>query len=180
MEWIFRSGIQTLRALRRDLGFTIVVVVTLALAIGGNSAILGVAKATFRSKLPFFESDRIARLYGAYRNADGTTSEVTIRGREFNVLKAAATGEGGPYSSLVGLEDVSTTLTGVDKPENLAMLHTTPGWMETLGIRPIVGRRMVQRGRRASGPLERSDGTRRHESWLKRLAGAVNSRLAGR
>lgn len=172
MEWILRSGMQTLRALRRDLGFTIVVVVTLALAIGGNSAILGVAKATFRSKLPFFESDRIARLYGAYRNADGTTSEVTIRGREFNVLKAAATGEGGPYSSLVGLEDVSTTLTGVDKPENLVMLHTTPGWMETVGIRPIVGRWFSAEEERVG----QSSGVTviAYELWQRRFGGETN------
>jgi putative ABC transport system permease protein len=140
MERLRRQTRQAIRSLLRDWGFSAIVVVTLALAIGGNSAIFGVAKVTFHSRLPFPESTRIARLYGAYRNADGSVSEVTIRGREFNVLNAVTTGADGPFASMVGLEDVGATLTGLETPEKLTMLHTTAGWMETLGIHPALGR----------------------------------------
>ena len=161
-----------LRGLRRDLGFTLVVVATLALAIGGNSAILGVAKATFRSKLPFPESERIVRIYGAYRNADGTTSEVTIRGRELNELRAGAAGEGGPYLSMVGMEDVSATLTGVEKPEKLTMLHTTPGlrrrWGYVLRSGGGLVRKKSERGNRAALTVIA------YELWQRRFGGEGN------
>jgi len=176
MERLVTQGMQAVRSLRRDLAFSIVVVVTLALAIGGNSAILGVAEATFWSKLPFPESDHIVRLYGAYRNADGSVSEVTIRGREFNVLNAIATGADGPYFSMVGLEDVSATLTGLDTPEKVTMIHATPGWVETLGIRPFIGRWFS-----SAEEKQGQDGgvaVIAHELWQRRFGSDAN--IAGR
>lgn len=87
MDWIAREIVHTFRSLRRDLVFTAIVVATLALGIGGNTALLGVVKVIFFSHVPFPEPDRLLRLEASYRHPDGSISRVTIRGREYNVLE---------------------------------------------------------------------------------------------
>ena len=157
------------RSLRRDLPFTVVVLLTLALGLGGSAGILGVAQATFFARLPFPDSQRILRLQAALRRPDGSVSRVTIRGREFNVLQEATTGKAGPFASMVGLEDVDVTLTGTGTPERLTVLHTTPGWLATLGVRPVLGRWFSLEEER----LGEDSGVAviAHELWQRRFAG---------
>lgn len=140
MDWITRELLHALRSLRRNPMFAAIVVATLALGIGGNTLLLGVIKATFFSRLPFPQAGRVLRLEASYRNPDGSISTVTIRGREYNVLEQVTASPVGPFSSMVGLEDVSATLTGVDSPQKLTLIHTTAGWTATLGVQPILGR----------------------------------------
>jgi putative ABC transport system permease protein len=158
-----------LRALRRDAGFTAIVVLTLALGIGGNAAILGVANTTFFGRLPFSESNRILRLLTSYRRPDGSISTVTVRGREFNVLEKLTASAQSPFSAIVGLEDANVTLTGVNTPERLTVLHTTPGWVNTMGVKPILGRWFSadeERRGEDSGVVVIA-----HELWLLRFGG---------
>ena len=55
-----RYGIRTLA---KNPGFTIVVVLTLALGIGANTAIFSVVDAVLLRSLPFPESDRLFTVY---------------------------------------------------------------------------------------------------------------------
>ena len=48
------------RALRRRPGFTLTVLLTLALGIGANTAFFGVFRSVFLEPLPYPESDRLA------------------------------------------------------------------------------------------------------------------------
>jgi putative ABC transport system permease protein len=140
VEAIFRDLRYGLRTLRRDSGFTVVIVLTLALAIGGNTAIFSAVNAIFFGKLPFFETDRILRLMTSYHQPDGSTATVMIRGRDLNILRQVTTGSHGPFETMVGIEDEDVTLTGMETPQRVRVLHTTSGWTDTMGVRPILGR----------------------------------------
>ncbi|HVH72174.1 MAG TPA: ABC transporter permease, partial [Candidatus Dormibacteraeota bacterium] len=140
MDWILREMKQAARRARREAAFSAVIVVTLGLAIGSSAAILGVVNATFFSALPIPESSSILRIYTSYRKADGSISQVTMRGREFNILEQVTTGANGPFAAVVGLEDIQVTLTGIDKPQRVTLILCTAGWLPTLGTQPQTGR----------------------------------------
>jgi hypothetical protein len=53
----------TLRTLRRDLGFTATIVLTLALGIGVNTAVFGVVRSTLLKPLPYEDPDRLAMVW---------------------------------------------------------------------------------------------------------------------
>ena len=140
MGWFVREMKLAARRARNEPAFTAVVVLTLGLATGSSTAILGVVNATFFGRLPIPEVSRVLRVYSTYRKADGGISQVTVRGREFNVLAQTTAGERGPFAALVGLEDSQVTLTGNETPQRVTLIRCTPAWLSTMGVRPGAGR----------------------------------------
>lgn len=66
-----------LRSLYREAGVTVVVSVTLAVAVGATTAIFGVANAAFRRPLPHPEADRLVSLYTGSRDDPGTAFAIS-------------------------------------------------------------------------------------------------------
>jgi hypothetical protein len=67
-EWLAElrhDARQTWRGLRQAPGFALVVLVTLALGIGANTAVFSVVRRVLLERLPYREPDRLLRLYGA-------------------------------------------------------------------------------------------------------------------
>ncbi len=68
-----------LRTLRRNPGFAFVAVLTLGLALGGNTAIFSVVDAALLQAMPFEDADELVFVNGSHR----TDGEVAIRGASF-------------------------------------------------------------------------------------------------
>src|SRR5262245_496297 len=66
-----------IRTLIRQPAFTIVVVVTLALGIGANTAIFSVVYAVLLKPLPFHRADRIVLLWGDNKAEGDSRSQVS-------------------------------------------------------------------------------------------------------
>ncbi len=75
--------------LRKQLGFTIVAVLTLALGVGANTAILSIVNVVLLHSLPFPDLDRLGRLYS---NNPG----VGLRALGFPCQESANSWEGMP------------------------------------------------------------------------------------
>jgi predicted permease len=115
--------------------FTLVIVATLVLAIGANTAIFSVVKAVLLEPLPFPNAERLVHI--------GGTAPGTEQPAEFGVPDELYL----EYRDNVpALEDVGFYTTGMSttraegQTERLFLTGLTPSVFTTLGARPVLGR----------------------------------------
>lgn len=130
-----RDFVHAARGLARSPGFTLVTVMTLALAIGANTAIYSVVESVLLEPLPYPNADRLVYLGGTAPGSDapdelGVPDELYFEYRE----------------SVPALEDLglyalaSSTTRAEDHVEQLVLARVTPSLFTTLGARPLLGR----------------------------------------
>jgi predicted permease len=123
------------RSLSRAPMFTLVIVATLALAIGANTAIFSVVKVVLLAPLPFPNADRLVHVGGTAPGTEqpeefGVPDELYFEYRE-NVPALED-------SALYGTGSSTTRAEG--QTEQLFLTVATPSLFTTLGARPILGR----------------------------------------
>jgi putative ABC transport system permease protein len=122
----------SVRMLRKNPGFAAVVILTLALGIGANTAIFSFVNAVILNPLSFPDSDRLVMI-GEINN-DGNEMSVSLR--NFQDWQARARS----FEELGGIRWVGFNLTGVDNPQNLAGQEVTLNYFSILGVQPQLGR----------------------------------------
>jgi len=120
------------RQLRKAPGFTLTVVVTLALGIGATTAIFSLVEGVLLRPLPFSDPDRLV-LLGDHL---GNSPNLPVTAREIGTYTTAATA----FSSLGGYITVGYELSGGTIPEEVFAARLTASTFPTLGVRPILGR----------------------------------------
>src|SRR5688572_14255200 len=132
--WI-RDFKHAARSLARAPGFTLIVVATLALAIGANTAIFSVVNVVLLDPLPFPNADRLVHIASTAPGTDqpeefGVPDELYVEYRE----------------SVPGLEDLgyygtgSSTTRAEGHVDQLFLTQATPSFFTTLGAQPLHGR----------------------------------------
>jgi putative ABC transport system permease protein len=126
-----------LRSLGRAPGFTAVVVVTLALGIGVNTAIFSILNAVLLRPLPFPEPDRIVRLFHVPPQATfpGMARFSLSPANFFDWQRDARAFEG-----MALYRGRSFTLVGQDEPRAILAAAVGAGFFEILQARPELGR----------------------------------------
>jgi predicted permease len=120
------------RTLRKNLGFSIVAILTLALGIGANTAIFSVVNAVLIRPLPYLHPERVVFLSESSPQVPG----MSISMADFNDWRAANS----VFDDMVAYQTDSVTLTGHGDPLELQMRRVTAGLFGTLGVQPILGR----------------------------------------
>jgi predicted permease len=123
------------RSFRMNPGFFGVAVITLALALGGNTAIFSVVDAALLQALPFEDHEELVFVNG-YHLVDG---EVSIRGASFPEFRDWRE-RTRSLSSLVAVDGTTLTLTGDGEAEQLSAELVTEGYFALLGGSPERGR----------------------------------------
>jgi putative ABC transport system permease protein len=120
-----------LRGMRKNLGFTVVAVLTLALAIGANSAIFSIIDAVLLRPLPYDHPDRIVWVWEATDTFIGSASWPNFMDwRQQNTT----------FETLSGWTRRNVTLQQAQAPERVAAAVVTADFFQTLGVQPILGR----------------------------------------
>jgi putative ABC transport system permease protein len=129
---LFRDFSYAIRSLRKTPSFSAVVIATLALAIGANTAVFSILHAVVLSPLPYAEPDRLIEL------------QAELKGHPFDFslpdFSDVVARDANDIASAAAFNRDSATLTGRGEPRTLVAISTTTGLFDTLGVRPELGR----------------------------------------
>jgi putative ABC transport system permease protein len=123
-----------LRVLWKTPTFTAVAVLTLSLGIGANTAVFSVVNAVLLRPLPFPQSGRLVLIW-ATNTKNGDQHDVASY-PDFEDWK----GSSGSFEGMAAFTSRGVTLAGPDEAVMVPALQTTPGFFETLGVLPTLGR----------------------------------------
>ncbi len=121
-----------MRMLRRNPGFTIVAVITLALGIGANTAIFSVVNGVLLDPLPYPHPEQLITVHESKANFQyGSVSYPNFRDWQKNNRV---------FTALAARRSYAFSLTGMGDAEQLNGLFITADLFPLLGINPILGR----------------------------------------
>jgi len=133
-ETVFQDIKFALRVFRKSPLFTAVVILTLALGIGANTAIFSIVNAVLLRSLPFHDPDRLQKV--TFNNPGVGLRDVPFSVPEFEDLKTRA----GVFEDVSVVWPVSANLTGAKEPQRLELLVVSPNYFSMLGATPQIGR----------------------------------------
>ncbi len=134
MTSFFQDLRYALRSFSQRMGFTAVVVVTLALGIGSNVAIFSVANAVLFRPLPYRDPERLVLVWNRSSSADAGRSLVS--GPDYLDYKEETT----MFEDFAGAFAINGTITGEGRAEQLMVGWSTQNLFKVLGVSPIRGR----------------------------------------
>ncbi|MFN8651864.1 MAG: ADOP family duplicated permease [Gemmatimonadales bacterium] len=133
---------QSLRALRRNPGFTLSVILVLGTGVGLATTVLSLVRTVVWNELPYPAADRLVRVYQQNRpdNLFGLSTvdaqAILARQHSFDAFGVVQRGE--------------VALSGLGAPERIPVARVTPGFFEALSLRAESGR-LVTDGDLANG-----------------------------
>ena len=131
LERLFTDVCFAVRALRKNPGFTIVAVLTLALGIGANTAIFSVVQGVVLAPLPYPQPDRLLMVMESRPGLNQTG----ISYPDFQDWHKSSLS----FAQMAALTSRSYDLTAPGTSEHLDGLEVTSGFFATLGVNLVRG-----------------------------------------
>lgn len=125
-----------LRSFGRSMAFTGAVVLTLAVALGGTTAIFGAMHGVYSAALPFDAADRLLRLRSFALSASGGERVYNMPDRDVLAIQSMSR----TLSAVAASRGFDLTLVGGDRAERLRAVEVSEGWAGLLGVEPELGR----------------------------------------
>jgi putative ABC transport system permease protein len=120
-----------LRGFRRSPGFLLVVIVTLALGIGANTAIFSVVDAVLLHPLPYPDAERLVRLGETNQKSDGF-SVTWINYQHWRQDNRS-------FEDMAAYDWLHMTLIGMGDPMLTRVAAVTPRFLTFIGAQPVLG-----------------------------------------
>jgi putative ABC transport system permease protein len=144
---------QAARGLRRNPTFTVAVLLTLALAIGANTAVFSVVNGVLLNPLPYPEPERLASVL---TRAPGAPSAPGASGGIADMPESASmyvtyADNNTSFESLGIYEGLPLTVTGRETSEQIRAVGVSRGVMEALRVPPMLGRAFTDVDYRVGG-----------------------------
>ncbi|MEP6819183.1 MAG: ABC transporter permease [bacterium] len=114
-------------------GFTLIAVITLALGIGGSTAIFTVVDAALMRGLPYKSPDRLYHLWES-------TPQKEFAQREFSYPDFQDYQQNQVLEGLAGYAGGGGIMSGRGEPERVSAPAATANFFSVLGVEPIIGR----------------------------------------
>ena len=134
MEILFNDIRYAFRIMRKSPGFTLIIILTLALGIGANTSIFSIVNAVLLRSLPYYDPGRLVKI--TFNNPGIGLRDIPFSVPELEDLKSRA----GVFEEVSVVLSGPTNLTGAKQPEHLEMLEVSPNYFSMLGTTPEIGR----------------------------------------
>src|SRR5450432_2830538 len=135
------------RFLRKSPGFTFVVVLTLALGIGANTAIFSVVYSSLLRPLPYQRPSELL-FVGESRDAHPSVDAIQTSYPDFRDWKQASK----MFQSLAAYGSDGFTIEAGGEPKLTLATRVTPNFFATLGVKPAMGRDFLESEEQPDGP----------------------------
>src|SRR5215469_751180 len=138
-----------LRQLRKNPGFTLTVVFTLALSVGANTAIFSLVNALLLKSLPYPHPERMGTIYTRITGSAASDKRHNVNGEQWELLRDNVPALTSAVSS------VGTTGVNLKGGSHVGYVHDgriSAHYLDLLGLQPILGRNFSTDEDRAHGP----------------------------
>jgi predicted permease len=160
MNQIFQDLRYAIRMLAKSPGFTAVAVLTLALAIGANTALFSVINGVLLNPLPYAHPEQLVTLHESKPNFD--TGSISYP----NFLDWQK--ENHTLSSMAVARPYSFSLTNLGEAEQIQGQYVTSDFFPILGVKPVMGRNFISADdQRGAAPVAMISAG----FWKRRLSG---------
>src|SRR6185436_8350582 len=138
MDALIRDIKYSVRRLRKSPVFTAIVVVTLALGIGANTAIFSVVNTVLLRALPFRDPGALVTILHSYPSLNNLEAPVSARGfkRYRDETKS--------FEAIAVETGFGANLTGSGDPERVPGVRVSGDWFKVLGVPPLLGRALTR------------------------------------
>ena len=132
MSTFLREVVLAFRVIRRSPGFAAIVILTLALGIGANSALFSVVNAVLLRPLAYPQPERLVLLWGTTPNIPKEEASLP----DYTDWKSQA----GSFEGMAAVRFLNANITGDGEPERVLGASITHDFLNVLGVPPVLGR----------------------------------------
>ena len=134
MHAFLRDARFAVRLLVKQPGVTVVALLTLAIGIGGNTAMFSAVDALLLRPLPYHEPDRLVKVWEK-RPAEGVLDNVVAPADFIDWARMNTV-----FEEMAAYVGITADLTGVGEPIRLAAAGVSPPFFDILRVQPALGR----------------------------------------
>ena len=136
------------RQLRQNPGFTLAVIITLALSIGANTAIFSLVNALMLKSLPYSHSERMGTIYARVTGPGASDERTGIDGEKWELLRDNVPA----LISAVSGGASGVNLKAGSRVEYIHEGRISAHYLDVLAVQPLLGRNFSEDEDRPHGP----------------------------
>jgi len=149
LESVWRDGKHAVRQLRHNSGFTVTVVLTLALSIGANTAIFSIVNALLLKSLPYPQPERLGTLFARTTGSESSDVRRSIDGEQWELLRDDVP------SLIPAVSALHTSGVNLEDGSHAQYVHegrVSAHYFDVLALHPFAGRNFSENEDRPHGP----------------------------
>ncbi len=136
------------RQLQRNPGFTMTVIITLALSIGANTAIFSLVNALMLKSLPYAHPERMGTIYAHVTGPGASDGRTGINGEKWELLRDNV-------PTLISAVSGGTSGVNLQATSRVQFVHEgriSAHYLDVLALQPLLGRNFLEEEDRPHGP----------------------------
>src|ERR1700730_13223284 len=137
------------RQLWRNPGFTVAIIIMLALAIGANTAIFAIVNALMLKSLPYSQPERMGTIYTRVTGTRGYDERHSLNGEQWELLRDNVPAL---ISAVSSRRTSGVNLQAGSRVQYLQAGRISQHYFDVLGVHPVAGRNFSDVEDRVNGP----------------------------